>query len=272
MDITARHGALAPVSVFPVTSSAHGRRATTLAEEVAVALTCDRTTCAVMMATPACLEDFAIGFCLTEGLVASADEVLRLEVVTREQGVEVRMDIVPQRHESLLRRQRRLAGPLGCGLCGVQSLEEAMRAVTALRSDLYLTRTDIEAAMAGLCEAQALHRATHSLHAAGFWSPGKGLVAAREDVGRHNALDKLVGAIVRRGHGPGEGAVILTSRISVELVQKAACVGIPAIMAASAPTALAVRLAQELGILLIGNVRADGFDAFTHAERVQPGD
>ncbi|MBN8909285.1 MAG: formate dehydrogenase accessory sulfurtransferase FdhD, partial [Rhodospirillales bacterium] len=156
-----------------------------------IALTYDRATHAVMLATPADLEDFAIGFSLAEGIVAAAAEIEALEIVTVPDGVEARMSLAPHRGDALVRRQRRLAGPSGCGLCGLDSLRDAIRPPSLVTSTARFAAAAIEAARAAMAPAQALNRDTRGVHAAGFWLPGQGLVALREDVGRHNALDKL---------------------------------------------------------------------------------
>jgi len=239
-----------------------------VAEEIAVALTYGSATHAVMMATPADLEDLGLGFSLTEGLIGQPEELTALEVLSRPGGIEVRMELAEPREAALSRRRRRLAGPLGCGLCGIESLSEAARDLPAVTATASLPAAEIGAAMAALAEGQALHRETHAAHAAGFWSPGRGLLALREDVGRHNALDKLAGALTRGGLNPAGGAVALTSRVSVEMVQKTALLGAPLLLAVSAPTALAVRVAEACGITLVALARGSGFEVFTHPWRI----
>ncbi|MEJ0015783.1 MAG: formate dehydrogenase accessory sulfurtransferase FdhD [Acetobacteraceae bacterium] len=237
-------------------------------EETPIALSYNRSTYAVMLATPADLEDFAIGFSLTEGIVASAADIEELDVVAVDAGVELRMWLAAEHVDVVTRRQRRLAGPSGCGLCGLESLADAVRPPPRIASTAVFDPDAIQAAMAAMPAAQALNRQTRAVHAAAFWHPGRGLVALREDVGRHNALDKLTGALARMGAAPGEGLLLLSSRISVELVQKAAMLGAPVVVAVSAPTALAVRMADAAGITLVGIARADGFEVFTHPERI----
>lgn len=239
-----------------------------VAEETAVALTYGGATQAVMMATPADLGDFGLGFSLTEGIIAGPAEMTGLEIQARPGGLEVRMAIDPDRHAALDRRRRRMAGPLGCGLCGIESLSEAARDVPAVTAATMLPAAEIGPAMAALGEAQALHRETRAVHAAGFWRPGQGLALLREDVGRHNALDKLAGGIARAGLTAAAGAILLTSRVSVEMVQKTAMIGAPLLLAVSAPTALAVRLAEERGITLVALVRGAAFEVFTHPGRL----
>lgn len=239
-----------------------------LAEETAIAIVHNASTYAVMMATPDDVEDFAIGFSLTEGVISSPADVERLEVVETAFGLEARLWLPPELQSLLTARRRRLAGPTGCGLCGIESLEEAMRPPRfAPTGDLSVTADDLIAAMTGLARAQALGAATRAAHAAGLWRPADGLVAVREDVGRHNALDKLAGALARAGE-TAEGVVLLTSRVSVEMVQKAAAMGANFIAAVSAPTALAVRMAEAASITLAAVVREDGFEVFSHPRRI----
>ncbi len=235
-------------------------------EEVAVALTYNRITHAVMMATPADLEDFAAGFSRAEGIIEHPADIQELEVVPAALGIELRMWIAPQRMAALERRRRQSAGPTGCGLCGMDSLADAMQTPPVVGAGPALTAADIAAAAASLEPLQVLNHATHAMHAAGFWRGG--LLAVREDVGRHNALDKLTGALLRRGEDPADGVLVMTSRVSVELVQKAAGAGITVLVAVSAPTALAIRVAAAAGLTLVGVARRDGFEVFTHPGRI----
>jgi FdhD protein len=265
--------------VFPASSAIHPRLAwrgavfatgeRALPEETPVAITYNRVTHAVMMATPEDLHDFAIGFSLNERIVITADEIQELEIVSApKDSVELRLWIAETRMEALDHRRRNLTGAMGCGLCGLDSLEEATRPPPAVPQGLTLTAEAIAAACAALAPAQTLGLVTRAVHAAGYWTMADGMVAVREDVGRHNALDKLAGALARRDETASAGVLVMSSRISIELIQKAAVMGVQILAAVSAPTLLAVREAEAIGMTLVGVAREDGFEVFTHGNRI----
>jgi FdhD protein len=243
-----------------------GERA--IPEEAAVAFTFNGSSYAVMMATPCDLEDFAVGFSLTEGVIASASDIESFEIVEEGPGIELRMRLVEPHASRFVERRRYLAGPTGCGLCGIESLAEAMRTPSIVSDDVRFCPSDIMRALDAVTRAQTLNRQTHAVHGAAFVDSAGGLVALREDVGRHNALDKLAGALARQGRSGARGIGLVTSRLSIEMVQKAAAIHIPVLVAVSAPTALAVRTADEAGITLVAVARQDGFEIFTHPRRV----
>jgi FdhD protein len=238
-------------------------------EESAVAFTYDGGSYAVMMATPADFEDFAVGFSLDEGVIASPEEIDRLEIIEEELGVELRMWLAEPRSSELGARRRHMAGPTGCGLCGIESLAEAMRPAPRVAEGVAISPAAILRALDALAPAQALNRETRAVHAAAFFRPDGEFVVLREDAGRHNALDKLAGAVARAGIRAAHGFVVVTSRVSVEMVQKTAAIGAPLLVAVSAPTALAIRTAEAAGITLAAIARDDGFEVFTHAERIR---
>jgi FdhD protein len=241
-------------------------------EETPVALSYAGTTHAVMMATPADLEDFALGFSLTEGIISKSDEIAEINVEEAGTGIDIQIRLKDAANNRFEARRRRLAGPVGCGLCGIESIDESMRAVPNVESAaLTLTPGDITQSVRLLSRQQPLHGETGAVHAAGFYIPDKGIVAAREDVGRHNALDKLAGALAKSGVDSASGAVVVTSRVSVEMVQKTAAIGSALIIAVSAPTALAIRTAEEAGMTLVALVRGDEFDIFTRPDRISSG-
>jgi FdhD protein len=240
-----------------------------LPEETAVALTYNGGTYAVMMATPQDLEDFAVGFSLGEGIINSPADIESLDVVRLDDGVELRIWLRKPDADRL--RERRIAGPTGCGLCGIESIAEATRPAAVVRHNHQFSPEQVMAAMKNVPLLQELNIETRAVHAAAFWNSGMGIVALREDVGRHNALDKLSGALAGASIVAKEGMILLTSRISVEMVQKTAAIGAPLMVSVSAPTALAVRMADAAGITLAAIAREDGFEVFTHPRRIARG-
>ena len=240
----------------------------TIPEETALALTYNGGTYAVMMGTPQNLRDFAIGFSLSEGIVQSPEDIESLDIVPLDDGIELRMWLEPSLANRLNERRRHIAGPTGCGICGIDSIAEAIRPAAVVAFGRSFSPRQIMAAMQSIAPLQTINIETRAVHAAAFWMPERGIVALREDVGRHNALDKLAGALAQGKVATGDGMVLLTSRVSVEMVQKAAAMGAPLMVAVSAPTALAVRMADAAGITLAAIARADGFEIFTHATRI----
>ncbi len=242
-----------------------------LAEEVPVALEYNGISHAVMLATPDDLEDFALGFSLTEGIVSTRRDVYDIETEPREHGIAVRLRIASQAFQGLKESRRTLAGRTGCGLCGAESLQQVMRQPAPVRSDACFDAATLQTAFAQLQQRQALLQRTGATHAAA-WLRADGQVSlVREDVGRHNALDKLAGALARSGEDLSRGAVIVTSRASYEMVLKTATIGAGVLAAVSGPTALAVRLASQAGITLAGFVRAGGHVVYSHPHRLQDG-
>ncbi|MEK4033502.1 formate dehydrogenase accessory sulfurtransferase FdhD [Methylocystis sp. IM3] len=244
------------------------RSSRVIPEETPVAFTYGGSTHAVMMATPADLEDFAVGFAITEGLVDRPQDAGEVEVVTSDLGIELRTWLVGDRQDAYAARRRSMAGPTGCGLCGVESLEAAARSLPTLDNALIVRAEALIDAMDRMPAAQKINQETRAVHAAAFWNPDSGALIVREDVGRHNALDKLAGALARQGLAASQGVVLMTSRVSVELVQKAARIGAPIIAAVSAPTALAVRSAEKCGMTLVAVMRGRDFEVFTHPGRI----
>ena len=237
-------------------------------EETAIALSYNGGTYAVMMGTPQNLQDFAVGFSLSEGIVRSPEEIVSLDIVELDDGIELRMWLASPQAERVNERRRHIAGPTGCGICGIESIAEAVRPAAIVAEGRVFSPHEIMAAMASMTVLQQINIQTRAVHAAAFWTPAYGLVALREDVGRHNALDKLAGALAQARVSAREGIVLLTSRVSVEMVQKTATIGAPVMVAVSAPTALAVRTADAAGITLAAIARADGFEIFTHPQRI----
>ncbi len=237
-------------------------------EETALAITYNGGTYAVMMGTPQDYKDFAYGFSLSEGVVGSIDEIESFEAVEFDDGVELRMWLASEKAESISARRRQIAGPTGCGLCGIDSITEAVKPAAVVASGGSFSFDEIMTAMDALAPLQKINVETRAVHAAAFWMPEQGIVALREDVGRHNALDKLAGALAQAKVDTRQGMVLLTSRVSVEMVQKTAAIGAPLMVSVSAPTALAIRMAEAAGITLAAIARSDGFEVFTHPGRV----
>ena len=222
-----------------------------------------------MMASPTDLEDFALGFALTEGLIRSQDEVREIEIVTHDHGTEARLWLGAAAQARAVERQRAMVGPVGCGLCGIDSLDKVHRTLPPLPQDtLRLTLAEICGAPELLQNLQPEHDRTRGCHAAGLLLPGNGIVLVREDVGRHNALDKLAGACLRGDTSRSGGAIVLTSRVSTEMVQKAVTMGASALVAVSTATDYALRLAEDAGLVLVTRVRGGGCEILAGAGRL----
>ncbi len=256
-----------------------------LPEEIPVAFVVDGAAEAVMMATPADLEDFALGFALSEGIITTREDLRELEIVEvlaqtmpskaplppggeALVGIEARLWLSDAASKTHVTRRRTRVGPAGCGLCGVESLEQALPPCTPIVSDFNIEAKAIVAAMAQLPALQPFNQETRAVHAAAYFTAGEGIVCVREDVGRHNALDKLIGAMARQGRDCASGAILMTSRVSIELIQKAARARAPVLAAISAPTALALRVAESAGICVCAIVREDGLEVFTRPDRI----
>jgi FdhD protein len=243
-----------------------------LAVEIPVALEFNGISHAVMLATPCDLEDFALGFALSEGIVASRAEFRRAVVEENPLGITIHCEISGQAFLKLKQRRRNMTGRTGCGLCGVESLEQVFRPLSAVPAGTRVSIPAMRVALKNLATLQPLNRLTGGMHAAAWSTPDGRLQQVCEDVGRHNALDKLIGMMAERGLNFQEGFLLITSRASVEMVQKAATVGIASLIAISAPTALAVKTAQAAGMTLVAFARGEEFVAYAHGDRIREAD
>ncbi len=242
-------------------------------EEIPVALLYNGVPYAVMMATPCDLDDFALGFALSEGIVERAEEFELIECLRNEHGISLQALIPHARFDALETRKRNLAGRSGCGLCGVESLVEAVRPMPRIHSDVRIESALIENGLRQLAQQQPLNERSGGVHAAGYaYANG---ILVREDVGRHNALDKLIGALAGDADANASAAwrtqsgfLAITSRASYEIVHKAAATGIAVIAAISAPTSLAIKLAEEAGITLIAFARGPAMNVYAHPQRL----
>jgi formate dehydrogenase accessory protein FdhD len=243
-------------------------RVETIAEETPVALVYNGIPHAVMMATPQDLEDFALGFSLTEELISSPADLQRVECVRYSQGIEIQALVAPEREAEIAARTRRLTGRTGCGICGADSVVSVLKTLHPIQSSVAIREQAVRAAMDALGAHQTLNAAAGAVHAAGWAGLDGAVELVREDVGRHNALDKLIGALLRRGTDPGAGFVLVTSRASFEMVQKTTRFGAALMAAVSGPTGLAVRIAQQAGLTLVGFARGSRHTVYTHPERL----
>ena len=259
----------AEVAVQRWTRGTLARATDLVAEEMPVALVYHDVPHVVMLATPADLEDYAVGFTLSEGLVAGAGEIRGVEVIQGEASADVKISVAWERFTQLLQRRRNLTGRTGCGLCGAERAEDAIRECQPVPAGVTITAAELHETMAQLAARQPINARTGSVHAAAWVVPGKGIQVVREDVGRHNALDKTIGALARAKADFGAGYMLITSRASYEMVQKCATVGIALLVALSAPTAFAVRLAERSGLTLVAFARADQHVVYAHPQRLK---
>jgi FdhD protein len=239
-----------------------------VAEEVPIVLMYNGISHVVMLATPTNLEDFALGFSLTEGIIQNAQEFLSVKVYHRANGIEVQIKIPEHRFQCLADKGRNLTGRTGCGLCGASTLKQAIRQPAPVRSSVIVTAEQLTTALNDLQHRQSLNQLTGAIHAAAWVEPERGIIDVREDVGRHNALDKLLGLVCRTGKDTNTGFIIVTSRASYEMVQKTAFLGIGLLVAISAPTGLAIRLAEQAGVTLVGFARGANHVIYTHPQRI----
>ena len=238
-------------------------------EEAPVALFYNQQPHVVMLASPVDLVDFSLGFSLTEGIVKSSDELVFVDEYHREEGIELWLRIPPERFEALSGKERNLTGRTGCGLCGAATISQAVRHPAPVGQGVSVAVADLRLALQTLGERQTLNNLTGAVHGAAWAVPGLGITLVREDVGRHNALDKLIGALVQADAKLDEGFVLVTSRASFEMVQKCAAVGISFMAAISAPTGLAIRLAEETGLTLLGFARGERHTLYSHPQRLR---
>lgn len=241
-----------------------------VAEEIPIAIVYNGRPYVVVMGTPADLEDLAAGFSVTEGIVADAAGVERIEVVRANHGIELQIEIASSDADRLGERVRGLVSRTGCGLCGIETIGDALRVPSEVGRTLRVDRSALWRASAELSRRQSVNNATNAVHGSG-WSTGEGdVTVAREDVGRHNSLDKVLGALGRRGTPASSGFIVVTSRASYEMVQKAATCGVELVAAISRPTGLAIRFADAAGVTLVGLLRGESANVYTHPERIHP--
>jgi FdhD protein len=262
---------LVPVANWRLGQSGSGDtdRPDSIASEVPVALTYNRVSHVVMMATPEDLEDFGLGFSLTEGLIGSMADLQGLRIIPREGGLEVAMTITEEWFDRLSTQRRNMAGRTGCGLCGAENIEQALRSPPPVDKTVQVSHGALQKAVTALGVHQPLQAVTGATHGAAWCSLEGEIVRLREDVGRHNALDKLIGSLFRSGFNSSEGFVLVSSRASYEMVYKSAAAGIELIMAVSAPTTLAVEFAQGSGVTLVGFARPGRHNVYTFKERIR---
>jgi len=240
-----------------------------LANEVPIAISYQGISHVVMLATPVAVEELAIGFTLTEGLVKNISEIRAVSVTPQADSISVNLNVAPERFSEILTRQRHLSGRTGCGLCGSATLEDAIRYPESNQTSQLIDPMVVQSALRDFAQFQPINAQTGSVHAAAWVRRTGAIDKAYEDVGRHNALDKLIGHLVCHSFDANDGFVLLSSRASFELIQKAAMVGIAVVVAVSAPTAFAIRTAQRLGVTVVGFARSGRQVIYSHPERIQ---
>lgn len=244
-------------------------REAAVAAEAPVALAYNGLPHVVMMATPADLADFALGFGLSEGILAAPAELLGHEIETGASGIRIEMRVTAAAAQRLRQRRRNMTGRTGCGICGVDDLTQVARSLPRVGEGALLEVTAIRRALEALPGRQPANRETGAVHAAAWAEPSGEIRLVREDVGRHNALDKLIGALAHEGIEPGSGFALITSRCSFEMVQKAASVGIPTLVAISAPTSMALDVAAATGLTLVALARRDSVTVYANPRRIR---
>lgn len=243
-----------------------------IAVEVPVALEYNGISHVVMLASPADLEDFALGFSLSEGIIAQSSELYGCEAELTDQGWLLHLDIASERFVALKERRRNLAGRTGCGLCGTESLSQVARCSTTVEHRFHFTEDAVLNGMWAMQALQPMQKQSGATHAAAWMNAQGQVELVREDVGRHNALDKLIGALAKQKQDFSAGVLLITSRASYEMVQKAAIMNVGVIAAISAPTSFAVELAQQAGVTLLGFMRDQSYVVYTHADRINRSD
>jgi len=239
-----------------------------IASEVPVALTYNRVSHVVMMATPADLEDFAVGFSITEGLIGGLDDLRAVRIIPREGGIELAMTIGEEWFDRLTTQRRNMTGRTGCGLCGAENIEQALRQPAAVERKMEVRNQALQKAISALEDYQPLQAETGASHGAAWCALNGEILQLREDIGRHNALDKVIGSLFRSRFDPAAGFLLVSSRASYEMVYKTAAAGVELIMAVSAPTTLAVEFAQRTGVTLVGFARPGRHNIYTFGERI----
>lgn len=259
------------VSTHPLTRLSDGASvpdSALIAEEIPVAFVYNTESFVVVMASPADLEDLAVGFSITEGIVDRVSDIGRVEVVRQSRGIELQIDIPPANAKRLAERRRGLNARTGCGLCGIEAIDEVLKQPPTISSNMKFTHEALWRAAAELEARQPINNETRAVHAAAFADQTGKLIVVREDVGRHNALDKVIGSLGRSGSDASGGFLVVTSRASYELVQKTAVAGVSVLAAVSRPTSLAIQLADQAGLTLVGLLRGRSANVYSHQERL----